>query len=512
MLVDDYLSRNAKHHPDKTALICGDERIAYGTFDSLCNRIALSLREAGVRRGDRVLVWLPNSIEAAAAIFAILKASAVFVPLHSDTKIVKIEEIAANCRAKAIFAPDRQIKKLPGLGSKVASLDLCITCPGREIPAEGGSDLTFIPFSAAADGPAAPPVPAENIDIDLASLIYTSGSTGENKGVMESHQNMIAAASSITQYLENSPDDIILSTLPLSFDYGLYQLIMSVMTGATLILERSFAFPHAVLTRMVTEKVTGFPGVPTMFAVLLQMDLNRYDLSNLRYITNTAAALPASHIKRLREAFSHVSLYSMYGLTECKRVSYMPPDEVDRHPDSVGRAIPNCEVFIVDEEGNPLGPNTTGELVVRGANVMQGYWEMPDVTAATFRPGRYPGERLLYSGDLFRMDKDGFLYFVGRRDDILKVKGEKVAPREIEDILHTIPEVAEAAVVGTPDPLLGNSLKALIVLRSDAEATDREILAYCAARLEEYKIPRLVEFRDSLPKTQAGKVDRKALQ
>ncbi len=512
MLVHDYLARNAERTPDKPALICGENRLTYKEFDALAGNIARGLLEHGIERGDRVLVWLPNSIEAVAAIFGILKAGAVFVPIHSDTKTAKIEEIASNSRAAALFAPERQRGNLAGIEDAAASMRFCVICPDLADSPEAGRDGFFLPFSSFTEPRSDAPIPCKNIDIDLACLIYTSGSTGDIKGVMETHRNMIAAASSITEYLENVPDDIILSTLPLSFDYGLYQVIMSVLIGATLIVERSFAFPHAVLTRMVTEKVTGFPGVPTMFAVLLQMDLQRYDLSSLRYITNTAAALPASHIMKLRAAFPHVRLYSMYGLTECKRVAYMPPEELDRCPDSVGKAIPNCEVLIVDSSGTPVAPNTTGELIVRGSNVMQGYWEMPEATAAAFRPGRYPDERFLYTGDLFRMDEDGFLYFVGREDDILKVKGEKVAPREIENILHSMPVVAEAVVAGAPDPLLGNRLKAIVVLRAGAEATEREIMAFCASRLEEFKVPRAVEFRDSLPKTQAGKVDRKALQ
>ena len=268
-------------------------------------------------------------------------------------------------------------------------------------------------------------------------------------------------------------DDIVINVLPLSFDYGLYQLLMVFKFGGTLVLEKGFAYPAAVLKRIEQEKVTGFPGVPTLFAMLLQMDLSRFDLSSLRYLTNTAAALPVEHIQRLRDCLSLGRLYSMYGLTECKRTLYLPPEELDRRPGSVGIAIPGTEVWIEDEDGNRLGPGEVGELVVRGSHVMQGYWNNPEATARWYRPGRYPAERLLYTGDLFRMDEDGFFYFVARKDDIIKSRGEKVAPKEVEHVLYQLPGVVEAAVIGVPDDLLGQAIKAFVVC-SDAHATDRE--------------------------------------
>ena len=225
------------------------------------------------------------------------------------------------------------------------------------------------------------PPPKRAIDIDLAALIYTSGSTGNPKGVMLTHLNMVSAATSITTYLENTPDDIILNVLPLSFDYGLYQVLMAVKIGGTVVLERSFAYPQAVIRKLIEERVTGFPLVPTMSAILLQMDLSEIRLVQLRYITNTAAALPTEHILQLRKLFPHVRIYSMYGLTECKRVSYLPPEQLDLRPGSVGRGMPNEEVYVVDEQGSRVGPGVVGELVVRGANVMKGYWELPEETA-----------------------------------------------------------------------------------------------------------------------------------
>jgi acyl-CoA synthetase (AMP-forming)/AMP-acid ligase II len=328
---------------------------------------------------------------------------------------------------------------------------------------------------------------------------------------MSDHSNVEFAASSIIEYLGNSENDTVINVLPLSFDYGLYQLIMVFKFGGTLVLERSFAYPAAILKKMEQEKVSGFPGVPTIFAMLLQMDLTPYDLSSLRYITNTAASLPPSHILQLRQKFPGVTLYSMYGLTETKRTLYLPPDQLDNRPGSVGIAIPGTEVWIEDESGKRLGPGEIGELVVRGRHVMRGYWEDPEATALRYRPGKVPGERLCYSGDVFRMDEDGYLYFVGRKDDIIKSRGEKVAPKEVENVLYGLAGVTEVAVIGIPDPILGEAIKAFIVTEN-IELTESQVLAHCRSNLEDFMIPHRVEFCTSLPKTSSGKIKKTDLR
>ena len=352
--------------------------------------------------------------------------------------------------------------------------------------------------------------PTRTIDVDLATIIYTSGSTGNPKGVMMAHFNMVSAANSISTYLENTPDDIIINVLPISFDYGLYQILMGFKVGATVILERSFLYPYKVIDTIIKEKVTGFPIVPTISAILLQMDdLKKHNLEHLRYISNTAAALPVAHIQKLRESFPQTTVYSMYGLTECKRVSYLPPDQLDIRPTSVGKGMPNEEVYIVDEDGNRVGPDVIGELVVRGSNVMRGYWEMPEETAKRLRPGPYPGEMGLYTGDLFRMDEEGYLYFVARKDDIIKSRGEKVSPKEIENILYEIDEVVEAAVVGVEDAVLGQAIKAFVVLKDGSELKEKEIIRFCSQHLEDFMVPKYIEFKNELPKTDTGKIKRR---
>jgi acyl-CoA synthetase (AMP-forming)/AMP-acid ligase II len=342
-------------------------------------------------------------------------------------------------------------------------------------------------------------------------LIYTSGTTGDPKGVMSDHSNVVFAASSIIQYLQNNEEDVVIDALPLSFDYGLYQLLMTFKFGGRLVLERGFAYPAVILKRMEQERVTGFPGVPTLFAILLRIDLSAYDLSSLRYLSNTAAALPVSHILELRDKFPWATLYSMYGLTETKRTLYLPPEQLDIRPGSVGIAIPGTEVWIEDEQGNRLCGGQVGELVVRGRHVMRGYWEAPEATAARYRPGPIPGERLCYTGDLFRMDDEGFFYFVSRKDDIIKSRGEKVAPKEVEGVLYGIAGVVEAAVIGVPDPILGEVPKAFLVVEG-VKLTEAQVLAHCRANLEDFMMPKYVEFRDELPKTSSGKIKKTDLR
>jgi len=278
-------------------------------------------------------------------------------------------------------------------------------------------------------------------------------------------------------------------------------------TGGTLVLEESFAFPDLVLEKMAQEKVTGFAAVPTIYSMLLGMDLSKLDLSSLRYLTNAAAGLPVEHVKRVKQVFPKVELFLMHGLTEVARTMYLPPEQTDIRPASSGIPIPGTQLWIEDENGKGLGPNEVGELVVRGRHVMRGYWNAPELSAQRFRPGALPGERLCYSGDLFRTDEEGYFYFVSRKDDIIKSRGEKIAPREVENVLYTINGVQDAVVIGVPDPLLGQVVKAFIVAPGGG-LTESDVISHCKARLDEVMVPRQVVFRDELPKTGSGKVRR----
>jgi long-chain acyl-CoA synthetase len=512
MQVEEFLEHSANSTPDKVALVCGSRRLTYSEIDAAANQLSYALLARGLQRWDRVVIYANNCVESVFAIFAVLKARGVFVLVNPTTKEDKLAYILNDSGAAALITTGSLIRTAAKSAAAALPLrNVIVASPlAQEIAEIPGKEV--VSLSAAVEGQPDEGMQHKNIDLDLAALIYTSGSTGQPKGVMLTHLNIVSAATSITTYLENTPDDVILNVLPLSFDYGLYQLLMAFKIGGTLVLEQSFTYRRTILNTLAREHVTGFPIVPTIASILLQMDLASYSFPDLRYITNTAAALPVSHIRRLREAFPNVKIFSMYGLTECKRVSYLPPGQLDIRPESVGRGMPNEEVYVVDELGNRLGPHLVGELVVRGANVMKGYWNLPEETTNVLRPGPFPDEKVLYTGDLFRADEEGYLYFVGRKDDMIKTRGEKVSPREVENVLYSHPKVAEAAVIGVPDEVLGNAVCAFVSTKAGEVLSEMELRGFCADHLEDFMVPQMVQFRPTLPKSANGKIAKRELR
>jgi amino acid adenylation domain-containing protein len=511
-LLSDFLVDSAGRLPHKVALVCDGQRFTYAELDARSSALAFALARRGVERGDRVIVFGDNTVETVVAFFAVLKANAVVSVVNPQTKTEKLAYLLGDCRPTGLVSTAALHRVFAGPAS--ASPHLRTVVVSGAISAEKLAGLPGgVTSEQAVAGEPRDHAPARTaIDIDLAAIIYTSGSTGDPKGVMHTHLSMRTAAASLTAYLENQEDDVILNLLPLSFDYGLYQMIMAFRMGARLVLERSFAYPARIIEVMVTEKVTGFPGVPTIFALMNEMKtLAEQDFSSVRYVTNTAAALPQKHIEMLLRLFRSARIYSMYGLTECKRVSYLPPGDILRKRGSVGFAIPNTEVTIVDEAGAPVPAGQIGQIVVRGATVMRGYWEKPEATAEKLKPGPLPGEQVLYTGDHGRMDEDGYLYFIGRMDDIIKSRGEKVAPREVENALVNIDGIKEAAVIGVPDPILGEAVVAYVVLEQRASLSERDIQRECQQRLEGFMVPKSVVFVAELPRTTSGKIKKTGL-
>jgi long-chain acyl-CoA synthetase len=521
--VQDYLENSARLYPNKEALIAGKERLTYSTINQYSDQLALFLLGIGITRNDRVIIYMDNSSETVISVYGILKAAGVFVVINSQVKASKLSYIIKDSGASVIithvsksnviektFNDITNQVKIIWVGSK-------LSIPKSLLSSSFSWDDLFNninkqEYSAYKRSNELDRIKAGCIDLDLAALTYTSGSTGEPKGVMSTHINIISAAQSIIQYIENIEDDIILDTLPLSFDYGLYQVIMAFIFGGTVVLEKSFIFITDIIKLIQKEQITGFPIVPTIIAMLLKIkNLKKYDFSSLRYITNTGAALPVEHIKRIRNELPDVRIFSMFGLTECKRVCYLPPDEIDRRPGSVGKAMPNCEVFIVDENEQEVKPGEVGELVVRGSNVMKGYWNSPDLTAKYFRPGLNFSENLLFTGDYFKKDTEGYLYFLGRKDDMIKSRGERLSAKEIENVIYQIEGIIEVAVIGVPDEILGQVIKAYIVKDSDFKIAQKDVLKYCSQHLESFAIPKYIEFVDKIPKTPHGKIDKLTL-
>lgn len=497
-LLHHAFERTVARLPRKQALVCGDQRFTYADIDRHSRQLASALAENGVGHGDRVGLLLDNGPEMVAGIFAVLRLGAVCMAINPSIKAEKLGHILGNTQARALLTHAtlaQAWRDATVAGPLVVVAGSVSPQAGeRAWPADDGSM------------PALPSVPGADGD-DLAFISHTSGTTGQPKGVMLSHRNLASVTATIREYLGLVEDDVIASALPLSFNYGLTQLLAAFALGATLVLERSFAFPVRMLEIMARERATVFPAVPTMYAMLARLqDFSAWDLSSLRILTSASAPLPAGLATILRQRLPRARLYVMYGQTECTRISYLPPEEFDSHPGSVGRGMPGQQCWLVDEQGRRLPAGSTGELVVQGGHVMRGYWNDPAATAHKIRIDPVSAAPAMHTGDLFRSDDEGWLYFVARLDDIIKTRGEKVSPLEVEETINGLPGVVESKVVGVRDELLGQAVKAYVVLAEGACLNERDVVRHCLARLENHMVPKTVAFVAALPRTDTGKI------
>ncbi len=506
-LVGDTLRHAAESRAGHPALIADGVSHDYASLLSSALRLARALQDEGLSRGGRVVVQTSNAWHCALAVYASALADGVFVVLHPQTKRDKLRFVLEDSQAEVLIAAKPALSALQDDTPLPDGLGLVLS-------SGPGIDADWVDASLDEAIERAEPAPRTRaVPPDLAALIYTSGSTGNPKGVMMRHQNVVFTLQSLCRYLRLDEDERILNFLPLSFDYGLYQLLMAVRLGATLVVEPSFVFPWEIVKRAQAEAVTVFPGVPTAFNTLRGLARERPDLElpSVQKVTNTAAALPPAILDDLRRIFPNALIFAMYGLTECKRVSYLEPELLAEKPSSVGRAIPGTETMVL-VDGRVADPDEVGVLHVRGPHVMAGYWNRPDLTDEMLVPGPVPGERMLCTHDFFTEDEDGFLYFVGRSDDIIKSGGQKVSPAEVEAALHAVPGVQAAVVVGVEDDLLGQRIRAHVVLYADATLTERDVIRACRERLEAYLVPHEVVFTDELPTTDSGKITRRGLK
>lgn len=503
-LVQDGLIEAAARAPGKVAI--GDEwgTCTYAELLGDALRFARALQDEGLRRGDRVALYLDNTAQCAAAIFGVLLAGGVFTVVNPQTKAEKLAYILGDSEAAFLVAEARSAEAAAVAAAGAPNL--------KRVFSNGDADEArgFPSLHETLDATAPEPHVVATIPLDLAALIYTSGTTGHPKGVMLSHGALVFAVGSISEYLRLEADDRILSVLPLAFTYGLNQLLLTTRLGATLLLERSFAFPARTLRRIREEEATVFPGVPTIYVTIVGLE-HEAPYTSMRCLTNAAAGLPPALHAGIKRVFPNASLFRMYGMTECQRVCYLEPELIDCKPTSVGKAIPGTEAIVLDDVGKPVEPGEVGVLHVRGPHLMMGYWRAPDLTANMLREGAYPGERMLCTHDHFTVDGDGDLYFVDRSDDIIKSRGEKVSSVEVENVLHDIDGVRMAAVVGVPDQLLGEAVRAYIVLDEGAQQDEQSILRACRARLENFMVPKEIVFVADLPRGETGKVRKKSL-
>ena len=499
-------AETVRRTPDRLALVCGDHRMDYAGLDALSRRVAVRLRQQGVVPGDRVGLLLDNGVEMVAALWAALRIGAVCMPFNPQTKADKLAGMMASTRAVLLIAQ-------PSLASAWRAARAACADAWQVVTSDAGWQGETGEHAWPASDTVDDGVPdAEPGDDALALILHTSGTTGTPKGVMLSHRNLSTAMHAVASYLALREDDVIFSALPLSFSYGLGQCLLALRVGATLVLDRSFAFPAKSLEILARERATVFPAVPTMYAMLAGMDdLSPWDLSSLRLLTSASAPMSPALQQRIGERIPCADLVVMYGQTECTRISYLPAAERERRPDSIGRGMAGQACWLIDDEGRRVPWGGTGELVVQGEHVMQGYWEAPVLTAEKFVDGDGAHGRAFRTGDLFRSDEDGWLYFVARKDDIIKTRGEKVSPVEVEAAIARLPAVRECLVSGVPDDLLGQAVKAWIVLQPGATLSERDVIRHCLAHLESHMAPRHVAFIDDLPRTDNGKPTRKGL-
>jgi acyl-CoA ligase (AMP-forming) (exosortase A-associated) len=502
--------------PHAVALGWETRSLEYGALQTAIERCASGLLEAGLQRGERVAIYLERRSEAVIASFGASAAGGVFVPLNPLLKPEQAAYILRDCDVRILVtSPERHAQMADAL-STCASLRLIVLTDG---PSKCAASVEVASWSAlTADRP---PAGHRVIDTDMAAILYTSGSTGKPKGVVLSHRNLVAGAKSVASYLENGPDDTLLAVLPLSFDAGFSQLTTGFHVGAKVVL-LNYLLPRDVLRALERERVTGLTAVPPLYIQLAQLEWPGAIAQTLRYFANTGGRMPRETLDALRRRVPKSRPFLMYGLTEAFRSTYLPPEEVDRRPDSIGKAIPNAEILVLREDGSPCADDEPGELVHRGALVGLGYWNDREKTAERYRPlppaalGGRDGlplpEPAVFSGDTVRRDAEGFLYFIGRRDEMIKTSGYRVSPTEVEEIIYATRMVGECAAFGLEHPSLGQVIQVIATAATDRLLDTAALLAECRSRMPAYMVPADIAVAEGpLPRNPNGKIDRKAL-
>lgn len=476
--------------PEDVILRVGEMGLTRADVQAKVRLAASCLAEAGVVPGDRVVVWLPKSIDAVVCYWAAAHLGAVFVPISPVLKPNQVVHILKDSGACALVTtPERLQSASDILLTHIQNIKIITELYNK-------NNVLINLFKANSD--------------DLVALLYTSGSTGMPKGVMLSHRNLCTGAASVAQYLKLTSKDRILCVLPLSFDYGLNQVISAFLVGAQAVLYE-YLLPKDVLNALAQYQITGLAGVPTLW-VQLAMIPDWPALPSLRYTTNSGGPMPTHTLSVLMEKLTSCQFYLMYGLTEAFRSTYLDPSLARAHPDSIGQAIPHAEVRVVDAHGQEVPCDVDGELVHMGPLVALGYWKDPERTAQRFRPAppcaQTPGSRAVWSGDRVRRDAQGLLYFIGRDDEMIKTSGYRISPTEIEDVLYGLKTVHEAVACGVSDPILGQIIAVALSLRAGEVLTEADVVQHCRAHLPPYMVPKQIALCDALPHTPHGKLDR----
>lgn len=517
-LIHQFIAQQAQSAPDVPALLFKDQTLSYAMLQGAVEQAAAGLLGLGIAPGERVAVYLPKQPETVFGLFGAAAAGACFVPVNPLLKPRQVAYILAHCNVRVLITSGQRLKLLEDVLADCPDLYTVVVVEDQppELSSQPEQKILGYPaFSSAG----AEPAPHRRIDTDMAAILYTSGSTGNPKGVVLSHRNMVAGARSVASYLGNTADDRVLAVLPLSFDAGLSQLTTAFSVGASAVL-MDYLLPRDVIRAVARYQVTGLAAVPPLWNQLMGLQWPAAAVSSLRYITNTGGAMPVPTTQALQQALPQTDIFLMYGLTEAFRSTYLPPDQVNTRPESMGKAIPNAEILVVNEQGQECGPDEPGELVHRGALVALGYWNDAEKTAERFKPA--PGqateipitELAVWSGDQVMKDAEGYLYFISRKDDMIKTSGYRVSPTEVEEVIYASGLVAGTAALGLAHPTLGQAIL-LVATHTEAgaagKALEDALLAHCRKELPNFMVPLAIIARDALPHNQNGKIDRRSL-
>jgi acyl-CoA ligase (AMP-forming) (exosortase A-associated) len=519
-LLHELVLHSSMRAPAALAVMQGKHACSYADLQHQVAAFAHAVVMLGLQRGQRVGIYLEKRLETVVASFGAAAAGAVFVPMNPLLKPEQVAFIAQDCDVQVLVtSPERLALLEPVLAQCSALRWVVLTGMATALPVLPPG-VALLPWDQAMQ--AADYAPHRVIDTDIVSILYTSGSTGRPKGVVLSHRNMVAGAKSVASYLENGPQDTLLAALPLSFDAGFSQLTTAFHSGASVVL-LNYLLPRDVLKTMEREKVTGLTAVPPLYIQLAQLEWPPAIGEHLRYFANTGGRMPRETLNTLRQRVPKAQPFLMYGLTEAFRSTYLPPEEVDRRPDSIGKAIPNAEILVLRDDGSECAADEPGELVHRGALVGQGYWGDAEKTAERYKPlpagivGREAGLQLpeyaVYSGDTVRRDAEGFLYFIGRRDEMIKTSGYRVSPTEVEEVLYATQLVGECAAFGTEHATLGQAIQVVATAPDGSAQVDvAAVLAACRQHMPAYMVPAQVQgMAAPLPRNPNGKIDRKLL-
>lgn len=520
-LIHHLLQSSAAQYPCKQAVVHKTQRLTYTELQSRVRDYAAQLLEAGLQPNDRVGILLPPGIPLVCSIFATSMAGGVFVPIHHSLLENQISHILQDCEVKLVITCHSLANKINPDAATSSLQSLLAVDEGNSLPTE--FHRFNLPTLADTDQDSVDAIHFDDtnrVEGDLAAILYTSGSTGLPKGVMLSHKNVVAGASIVSDYLGIHEQDRLLAALPFNFDAGLNQLTTSIQQGATIVLIQ-FLFAREIVTTIESEKITGLAGVPPLWNLLAQENstLKKKKPESLRYITNTGGAMTQELLAKLRESLApSTNIVLMYGLTEAFRSTYLPPDQLDQRPTSMGKAIPNSRIMVIREDGSLCEPNETGELVHQGPTVALGYWGQPEATRKVFRedPNPLAGvgdvDKVVYSGDLVYQDDEGYFYFVGRRDTMIKSSGFRISPTEVEAGIMQTGQVDQVAVVGIPDSVLGQAIVGFVRPIDQNQFETSDLLTESSEFLPRHMLPKIIHLLPEFPKTASGKIDYPALR